>query len=427
MDEIVYITKTGKKYHTKEACISRYKHDKILLSEAKENGLTLCQNCKNYNKNYSQNNKKFNQKNNINFSIHSSEPDEIIFNDSLMKDKKITDEIHILNKSSQSKNDDSNIINYDSDINFNNQEQSSISHTNKENIKINNIKEKNKNIIDIEEESKTSKNINNKNYKKEKNFAKKIQEDIERDKLRNNNFYKKMESIPKGNIINIEDNKIDESKEEDFSDFSLNQNQINSNTIKMNKSLCGIGDMDILNTTMGEAVSIYFPDQLLFNPSNDIELFNKLQKGIYKFTFEIKDLKQSQIAFIKVGFFITYKNTLDINFKEKNLIKYQKGKVKLGTYADELSIAKSLFIEKDTDKVYAFININKGKFFIIGKNELQKRINNVFLNRKNTEIFYVKNCGVTYFYQITQVEPIFEFDENTSKICKITFNGKQIN
>ena len=99
----------------------------------------------------------------------------------------------------------------------------------------------------------------------------------------------------------------------------------------------------------------------------------------------------------------------------------------MGTFSDNLQTTKNLFIQKNTEKVYVFININKGKLFIIGENELQKRINNVFLNKENAEIFYVKNFGIIFFYQILSIEPIFEFDENTSKICSINVNDQKIN
>ena len=99
----------------------------------------------------------------------------------------------------------------------------------------------------------------------------------------------------------------------------------------------------------------------------------------------------------------------------------------MGTFSDNLQTTKNLFIQKNTEKVYVFININKGKLFIIGENELQKRINNVFLNKENAEIFYVKNFGIIFFYQILSIEPIFEFDENTSKICSIILNEQKYN
>ena len=410
----VYITSTGKRYHKNEYCVSN--PEPSSLNEAIAKGLKPCQKCAKDKNNYNQKNRKFPQKKDKKkFSIKSNEPDSIIFESSIMNKQEISDNKYILEQSSQSNN---NIINQNSDRISKSLEQSSNIFDNNENIKINDNEISVKNVFENEDKKRISKNINDKNNKKEENFYKKIQEDIEKDKLRRKNYIKKMEFIPKGQIINKEEiNQIEESKEEDF---SPNQNQKKLNSIIRVKSLCGIGDMGILNQTIGEAINIPYNDINLFNQSN-------FQKGIFKFTFEIKDLKPNQTAFIEVGFYIKYINTFDLNYREKNLIKYQKEKIKMGTFSDNLQTTKNLFIQKNTEKVYVFININKGKLFIIGENELQKRINNVFLNKENAEIFYVKNFGIIFFYQILSIEPIFEFDENTSKICSIILNEQKYN
>ena len=207
MEEKVYRTKSGKKYHTNINCGSLRNHTYkgLKLSEALKEGLSLCTFCENL------------PKNNKNFSINSDEPENIIFNSSTMKNKNISDEIYNLEKSIQSIHNNI-IINQDNSINFNNQSQSSNYFENNENIKNKSSNE----INDIirEEEKNISKNIINKNNKKEKNFAKKIQEDIERDKLRRKNYIKKMEFIPQEQIINREDIQNEENKEEYFSFYN---------------------------------------------------------------------------------------------------------------------------------------------------------------------------------------------------------------
>ena len=234
---------------------------------------------------------------------------------------------------------------------------------------------------------------------------------------------KKNEFIKNKNLIEKAFNQIEESKEEEFSFNNIS----NINTLSSTrKSLCGIGDMDILKETLIESVYISFPEQKIFEPNNNMELQNKLKKGVYKFTFQIKDLKKNQIAEVEPGFKIFYENTLDLNYRDKKLIKYKKKNLKCGTTGDKSSISKPLIFGEDTGKIFVFINVKLGKFFIIGKNELEKRINNVFLNRDNAEIFYVKNFGPLYYCRI-EVEPIFIFDENTSKNCTILFNDKIIN
>ena len=72
------------------------------------------------------------------------------------------------------------------------------------------------------------------------------------------------------------------------------------------------------------------------------------------------------------------------------------------------------------------MNVKKGKFFIIGKEELEKRRKNIYLTRDNSEIFYVKNCGHIYYCEIANFEPIFNFDETSLMKCDIKFNGRKV-
>ena len=136
-------------------------------------------------------------------------------------------------------------------------------------------------------------------------------------------------------------------------------------------------------------------------------------------------LKKDERVEIEVGFEIIYRNTLDINFQDKNLINSQKKKIIVGTSSDKLNMTKHLIIYEDTGKIFAFINIKKGKLFIIGKDELDKRKNNIYLKRDDVDIFYIKNCGVSYYHDIVSVEPILNFNEqDLVEKCQIKFNGK---
>jgi hypothetical protein len=328
-----------------------------------------------------------------------------------------------MEKSLNSINNINKIINGDNSIDFNNQSNNSNNFDINENLNINEIINENNNDSESEEEEIEIKENKKYKFKEEKKISEKIQEDIEKDKLRGKNIMKKKESKQNKNIIDNAFIQKEESKEDEFS-F---ENKSNINTLSSShKSLCGIGDMDILKDTLIEAVYVSFPDQKSLNPSNNMELQNKLKKGVYKFTFEIKDLKKNHIAEIEPGFKIYYENTLDLNYKDKKLIKYQKKNLKYGTTGDKSSISKPLIYGEDTGKIFVFINVKIGRFFVIGKNELEKRINNIFLNRDNAEIFYVKNFGPLYYCRI-EVEPIFIFEENTSRNCTILFNDKKIN
>ena len=342
-----------------------------------------------------------------------------------MKNQKIFEKkLFYSGKSLNSINNINKIINGDNSIDFNNQSNNSNNFDINENLNINEIINENNNDSESEEEEIEIKENKKYKFKEEKKISEKIQEDIEKDKLRGKNIIKKKESKQNKNIIDNAFIQKEESKEDEFS-F---ENKSNINTLSSShKSLCGIGDMDILKDILIEAVYVSFPGQKSFNPSNNMELQNKLKKGVYKFTFEIKDLKKNQIAEIKVGFKIFYKNTFDLNYIDnKKFINYQSKKLKIGTYGDELIVKKPFFFTGDSDKIFVLINVKKGKFFVIGKNELQKRISNIFLNRDNANILFIKNCAILFYYQI-EVEPILIFDENTSENCTIFFNDRQIN
>ena len=415
----VYLTETGKKYHTHRECI---KYKKILSrrpteEEAKKEGYLKCKNCEKLD------NKESHQNNDKICLINSNEANDIIFDSSIMKNQKIFENDFILEKSINSINKITNIIKTNISKDSNNQKKKKKNFDNNENIHINInsneiIDESNKYDENEDEEKKDESN-------EEKKISINIQKDVENDKLSRKNTRKKNVYISNKNLINKGFINLEDSKEDDlsFSNNFINHKALSS---QPKASICGIGDMEILRETYEKAVSISFSDDNSLNKSSDIDYFSKLQKGLYKFTFQLKDFKNNHIAKLNVGFNISYENSSDINFIDKKYINNRNKTIQYATAGDDLIVSKKLLFGKDKGKIYAFINVKKGKFFIIGKNELQKRMQNVFLSRNNAEIFHVKNVGVLYYNRI-EVEPIFTFDKNTSKNCTIIFNDKKIN
>ena len=419
----VYFTEEGKRYHSNRECIKNSKkiYEKT-EDEAKKKGKTKCLIC------YGKKNKdkqKILLKNNEKCLINSNDANDIIFNSSTMKNQKIFENDLILEKSINSINKITNIIKGNISKDSNDQSKISKNFDNNENININIntneiINESNKNE-ESEEEEKEEKA----EFTEDKKISINIKEEVENDKLNRKNTRKRNDYMPSKKIINKGFNNMENSKEEDLS-FSHNLINHKALSSQPKATICGIGDMEILRETYENAIEIYYPDKNSFNISSNIEYFSKLQKGIYKYTFQLKDFKNNHIVELKVGFNISYENSSDLNFIDKKNINNINKKISYGTNGDELIISKTLLIGKDSDKIYAFINVKKGKFFIIGKNELNKRVKNVFLSRNNAQIFHVKNLGVLYYYRI-EVEPIFIFDKKTSKNCTILFNGKKIN
>ena len=436
----VYITEKGEKYHIYKSCIKKYNTIEITEEEAKKKGKQLCKNCfvrfqdNKYNKKYYKYN-KYNNNKKPNF-INKHDPDDIIYNNTLMRNQESTEEDILSENNNNSKNInnnnnqsiDFNNININNDNNMSNSNESD---EEEEEEKINSNKKINKNSFDINYKIKKNNFDDMNEIKLNNKIAEKIQENIENDKYhRKKNFIQQKEiKIEK---VNENENKILEKVPYSFIEDSKEDESMYSQgfqsykTVSKHKvNLCGIGDMDILRETDEENFHVSFQKQINSYNNNNKELYQNLQLGKYKYTFEISNLKGNMYVEIEVGFKIVYKNTLDINFNDKKPIKYHNKKFKIGTTYDSFIISKQLIIGDDTNKVYVFMNVKKGKFFIIGKEELEKRRKNIYLTRDNTEIFYVKNCGPIFYCEMVNVEPIFNFDETALMKCDIKFNGKK--
>ena len=97
----------------------------------------------------------------------------------------------------------------------------------------------------------------------------------------------------------------------------------------------------------------------------------------------------------------------------------------MGSLGSILKLQRHLEIFKNTGIVYALVNISKGKFFIIGKKELEKRKKNIFLDRSNTEIFYVQNFLSISPNILKNIRPSFHIDKKYLKFYEIKFNDKK--
>ena len=75
------------------------------------------------------------------------------------------------------------------------------------------------------------------------------------------------------------------------------------------------------------------------------------------------------------------------------------------------------------------INIKRGKLFIIGKEELDKRKNKIFLDRNNTNIFFVKNFEPILNINtnvLRSIEPVFNFDKKNLEYYQIKVNDEKL-
>ena len=426
------------------------------------------------NKNNKQNNKKEN-KNNIN----SIDADNIIFNSSSVlsqqnyskeSDQKINniinDNINIkdekepkekikynnsdsndYNNSNNKESINSNMINNNILVNDNsiedNKKKKDLKNNNKArnniiNIEIN-IENKNKdNSSEIhnlkEKDKKSNKYIDD---KKGKNQKKEEKSNILFNMDDNSNTISSIpnnsnisENTPLSQIIPNQNfpsniNYIEQYQLNQYNPLKINNLNYNNYNLKLNIEK---NDMLILENTYNNAKILLFGKSNILNQNLDKEINGN---GCYMFKFEISPLKEdnnnNNYIEIEVGFTINYINTQDMNLIiDEKLINKQKINFKMGSLNDIVKIEKKLIIFHYTGIVYALINIKLGKFFIIGNEELCKRKNNIFLNKTNTEIFFIKN-----FYPISNnilkdIEPVFVFNKKDLQNFDIIINDKKI-
>ena len=212
--------------------------------------------------------------------------------------------------------------------------------------------------------------------------------------------------------------------------LKINNQNYNNYNIKLNIQK---NDMSIMSEIYNNATILSFEKNILNENIYDSQINGKglSFKDMYMFKFEISPLKGEEIKNfmkIEIGVKIKYINIQDINLIiDEQLMDKKNINFKIGSLYDSLIIKKKLLICKRTGIIYALININKGKFFITGKEELEKRKLNIFLNKTNTETFFIKNFTPIAVSCVKNIEPIFNYNKNYLKNFEIKINDKILN
>ena len=248
-----------------------------------------------------------------------------------------------------------------------------------------------------------------------------IQENIINDK-KNDDIININCQFPTNNFPNIKN---------DIENCQLKENYLNKNNnincYNSNYKLCGKNDMFLLEETL------YTSNLLLsFEKPNILKEVNSngfIKNGNYRFSFQIILLKEDnniQIE-LEVGFEIKYINYQDMCLiKDDHLTNKENINFKIGSLYDSLIMKKHFIIFKNTGIINVIINISRGKFFIIGEDELNKRKQNIFLDKNNTQIFFFKNFYPISSIHLKNVKPIFNYDKKVSKYVQIKVNDKTI-
>ena len=451
----VFITPKGTRYHFYTTCnyLKGRKYEKISYTQAKNVTKGACTSCQRlFEKNGDDLNQYENQEeedekeeeeiNDLNNNKNNKKNKNkfmIIENKKIINKKKLEEKKEIKNNSSSSSSSHSNSPKkekennnfFNSNLNLNFDDISGI-----KDVKQNSIDNDNsKNDIQIFKEKKEKNKYNdNKNKQISKNnIVNNISdnEEEEDEKEENND-----------NINNINNN-INKEKEDDFNNNNINTKNSLENMSKLKYNLNPNLPKKDLNWTGRDFFLLeetHKSSKLLFlqkidpipnprskniffllekNENLDNNISNISNKGNFKFKFEITPYKELKEALkISVGFEIDF-------FEEENIIKKENQKMNISY--ETLIIIRHFLIYKKTNNINVMINISNGKFFVIGKDELDKRANRIFLNSENTEVLFLKNFKGIKLEQTKDVRPIFEYDINYLKLANIVVGGNNLN
>ena len=236
-------------------------------------------------------------------------------------------------------------------------------------------------------------------------------------------FYENMENNSR--YRNNANNNQEEEKEE------LNNSEENNDlNKKRKKDLNWTGfDFKILEET-NKSSKLFFLKEIkqILNPfSNNYSLLEKNEnnerstsnKGNFKFKFEITPYKELEDPIkITLGFIFDYLTEVNISKKDNK---------KINLSHTSKMLVQHFYINKKTNNINVMINITKGKFFVIGKEELDKKTNKIFIEPENSEILFLENFKGIKLDCIKDVRLIFEYDKNSLELANIIVGGNELN
>ena len=368
-------------------------------------------------------NKNFNIKEdednkNILKSISEESEDNKINKKSINRNE-IKDEKELVN------NINSNIVNINNiqnsiNINLKNENESSNNEI-KSNILSNNKKviDSIKNCNNSMEESKSN-NININNEKNQNIFViYNIDNSSQNINLNNNrDYYFSCSSFSSNNKSRIKNKIIDEN---DI--IILKETNINAKLLSLDNSI-----LQSINTT-------HFTN----NKKNDNkdnfqfkfdEIKDEIDYGCFKFYFEINPKSKNKKSIkIEVGFEVNYidENDIDIFNEKENDELINNNDIILNSTCQRFLVLRQFNIYKKTSIINVLINIDKGKFFIVGEKELNEKNNKDLLLGNKYNIFYKCKCQSVPLEQIKDVKPIFNCNQKNINIGEIIINGKENN
>ena len=154
----------------------------------------------------------------------------------------------------------------------------------------------------------------------------------------------------------------------------------------------------------------------------------------YMFTFQVNPKNKNKKSInIEVGFEVNYVEENDLGEDicsqedDNNPINIISNNDVLDSVCQKFCIYRKFNIYKKTNIINVLINIDKGKFFVVGEQELNE-LNNKDVDElsSNFNILYLSNCQNVPLENIREVRPVLNYNIKNKNFTEIIMNGKKL-
>ena len=310
--------------------------------------------------------------------------------------------------------------------------------------KYNNINESFNNKINLKNENSKSQNSSTINSPSSNKiyYLKEAESSISQssNNIRNNN------NIALNSSYVNEDDSLKEKINNKGKNNNRNNKKINNNKLKKKINL-NLNDIKILEETDKNSKFLFFENlqspsinttnithnpyiETTINKNEKVETKNNnYENGNFKFTFEVnpKNSQKSCIN-IEVGFEVEYFDENDIcklnGYESEEDSEFQSDEITLNSICQKFCVLRQFNIFKKTNLINVLINLEKGKFIIIGEEELNILTNNEYLIKNKLKTIYISDCQKLKKENIKEVRPIFYYNKKDINLAEIMISGR---
>lgn len=250
----------------------------------------------------------------------------------------------------------------------------------------------------------------------------------------NNNNEKYISKSSSNNKLKNKKKKININENDDIN--IIKETNLNAKIISLDNSVLLSISTSHITSTVNFENNINNKNKDNYNSDNyrfdGIEI--NLDTSSFKFTFEINPKKKNKICtIIEVGFEVDFVDENDIDLlndddeEDNNPINNSDNNDNiLDSVCQRFFVLRKFKIYKKTNIINVLINIDKGKFFIVGGKELNDINEKKFSLSKKNNLLYICNCQSVTLRQIRGVKPVLNYNKKDLYFNEIKINGKEL-